>query len=216
LYRHEALCKEIPCTCEFLIQRVWEIRKYHKQAWLAVAIFAGEIIGWWFSGSFAVASDSLHVLTDLAFYFVGVGIARRELLAGTDLPHMRKRGSYMHGALFLFLALLVGLEARERIIEDAFVRNVPWMCVGAVWGFFGNLLQMRISRKPTNVTEKWVHGHNIMDLLASFVVVCATPFLIFDIGRGIDGWASLGVACIMAATGLLALYEARMGHNHTH
>ncbi len=174
-----------------------------------------EFVGWIKSDSFAVISDSMHVAVDFVFFLTGVRVATLELKTGTEMPDARRVGAYVHGVMFLPLAMFVAIAASKRFAGQDRIDGT-WMFFSALFGLLGNIWQVRISRRVHNITEKGAHLHNLTDCLASAVVLVAAPLVMLGAWAQVDVWASLGVALVMVVSGALLIYEARNGHTHHH
>ncbi len=197
---HFRSCLRNPCRCD--IKRYWLI--------LAIAspIILIEFVGSLISGSLALLSDAVHVLTDagaisvaILAEHVGVKNPGRRNLA-------RKLGAFVNAALILGIVVFLVLEAIERINAPRQVFPFPLIIV-AIIGAAGNYWQAQIleSSESEHEGHDALHLHILSDLWQSCAVIVGALLMAIFNKPIIDPIISLIIAAAMTLWSVRLLYK---------
>lgn len=106
--------------------------------------FVGQMLGFYWSDSLALLSDTMHIFTDLlslgmAWFAVRLTRSVPSEARSFGLYRLEVLASFLNGALLLLVAIGIAFEAVERILHPQSISTLP-LLVSAVLGLILNLL----------------------------------------------------------------------------
>lgn len=175
-----------------------EIKRYSLVFVLAVAIFAGEVVGGIISRSLALFADAGHVLTDAIAILVSIVTAHYVKTRKWREESVRAVGGFINVLLLLGIAIWIGFEGIERIYHPRDIASKTMTAI-AVLGALGNWLQYKVlgTLKEEHVTHKAMKLHILSDLLQSITVILGGVAIYFTQKHIIDPILSVGIALWM-------------------
>ncbi|MFQ6085192.1 MAG: cation diffusion facilitator family transporter [Candidatus Bathyarchaeia archaeon] len=140
-------------------------------------IFVAEVIGGLISNSFALLSDSAHMMMHIFAIGIGFGAAKladRPSNKGATFGYHRSEilAALINGLTVIGIAFLVFYGAYVRALSPLEVKSAEMLSIAMV-GLFGNVWVARVLRGAQDLNIKGIFLHVIADTLSSVVVVTA-------------------------------------------
>ncbi|HKM10875.1 MAG: cation diffusion facilitator family transporter [Bacilli bacterium] len=179
-------------------------------AFILNSVFAViEVIGGFFTNSFAIISDGLHDFGDaFALGFAFFLEKKSEQKPDAQYTYGYRRYSVI-SALLTSLILIIGSVV---IIYSAIIRiinpepiNGLWMLIFAVIGLAFNLLAFLITRARSSLNERAINLHMLEDVLGWIVVLIGSVFILIFEWYIIDPILSILVAIYISYHALKSL-----------
>jgi len=143
-----------------------------------------ELAGGWLSGSLALMSDALHMLTDtlaLALSLWAVGVALRPPTRERTFGYHRAEilAALLNGSTLIIISMLIFYEAALRLLDPPEV-EVPLMLAVAVAGLAANAVAAWLlhDRSPHNLNVRGAYLHVLGDLLSSIGVIVGAMLML--------------------------------------
>lgn len=188
-----------------------------RALWIALALNGAFLVveagvGWW-SGSLALLSDAVHMLTDVAALVVAAvaaGARSRPASAVATFGHGRVAvlGGGVNALLSFGAAVVIVREAVERLQHPPTVPGLP-VLVTATLGLFVNLASAwwlhASGDKGVNMRGALIHM--LGDALGSVAAIVAGAVLFFGGPVYVDAVASIVVAAIVAGASVPLLRD---------
>lgn len=182
--------------------------------WASVAINAAitlaEFIAGIVTGSLALMADAVHNLSDVAALLLTIGaryLGRRppSVRHTYGLRRVEILAALINALALLGLAVFIGREAVERLMQPRAIASGPVLIVAAV-ALLGNSVGFLLLRRPgdQDINVRSAAMHLLQDALASVVVILAALFMSSPVGPYLDPIASLivGFSVIWSAVSI--------------
>lgn len=178
---------------------------------ITVVVMAVEFIGSWLSGSIALASDAVHMLTHviaLGISIVGILIARSPACHHRTFGLLRAEvvAAFVNGLFLLAATVWIVVESIDRIVNPQPILTMQMLAV-AILGLGVNIVSiflLRQSRKG-DMNVHSVFLHMVSDAASSVAIVIAAVVIRFTNWIWLDPVVSIGIALLIVfwAGGLL-------------
>lgn len=172
---------------------------FFMTALIAVVELAGGIL----TGSMALLSDALHMITDVTGLAVSFVASKLSAMTPDDRRSFGYRRVEVMAALInaLFLWLLSGFmlrEVYERFLHPVTVQSGPMMIV-AVIGLVSNIISawFLLAHRHTNINIRGAFLHVLSDLAGSVGVILAGAVIYFTGFYRMDTLVSLGIIALI-------------------
>jgi len=169
------------------------------------AFMVVELVGGWLSGSLALMSDALHMLTDtlaLALSLWAVGVALRPPTRERTFGYHRAEilAALLNGSTLIVISVLIFYEAARRLLDPPEV-EVPLMLAVAVAGLAANAVAAWLlhDRTSHNLNVRGAYLHVVGDLLSSIGVIVGAVLML-----ALGWWAADVVISIAIGVIILA------------
>ena len=201
------------CTC------AQEVRHYIQLAKISFGLFLFEIIGGIFSGSMALISDAVHVLTDGIENIINIVVSHLSRKSINE-NMIREAGGIISGLLLLSMGIWIIWEGWERYNNP---QHVEWyMTIIAMVGLCVNIFQKWLHGKALpehrNTQHFWQSWHLWQDIASSIAVIIGGLFMLSSNDLyWIDGILSIAIGLL-----IVVIVSARLlgislhSHDHTH
>lgn len=176
---------------------------------LAIAVIGAfmvvELVGGWLSGSLALMSDALHMLTDtlaLALSLWAVRLALRPPTSERTFGYHRAEilAALLNGSTLIVISVLIFYEAARRLLDPPEV-EVPLMLAVAVAGLAANAAAAWLlhDRSPHSLNVRGAYLHVLGDLLSSIGVIVGAVLML-----ALGWWAADPIISIAIGVIILA------------
>ncbi len=170
---------------------------------LNLAISIAQTIGGLLSGSIALLSDALHNFSDvlsLLISYVAHRLAERKFTTRYTFGLQRAEilAAFINSAVLMGIAIYLGFEAVERMIEPHKVRSmvVVWLAIASiVVNGLSVLLIQSDAKKSINIKSAYLHLFT--DMLTSVAVLIGGLLMKFYGIFWVDGLITLLIACYL-------------------
>lgn len=190
-----------------------EDKKSKKDLYFAIfvtmAVAVIQILGFYFSNSLALLSDTVHVASDMvamAVGFVAMRIALRTPTKHRTFGFHRAEvfSAVLNGAMLIILTIFIAVEAIGRLKYPAEITPLP-LLFAAVVGLIGNIFVAVRLEKNENMNIHSVFLHVAGDALSSIGVIFGAIVIYFTGLVLVDSIITLLIAVILSisAYGLL-------------
>ncbi|MGH7814233.1 MAG: cation diffusion facilitator family transporter [Candidatus Binataceae bacterium] len=183
---------------------------------LAVTLvyFAAEVVGSYLTGSLALLSDAVHMLTDIAalcLSLLTLWISTRPASAEKTYGYLRAEilGALFNGLFLWLLVIFIWIEAAERIRHPHPVAGLGVMGIAivgiAVNSFSAWMTSAGRSEKSGGMAMRAIFVHVVSDLIGSLGVLAAGALAYFAGWNAADPAASIliGVLVLYGSWGLV-------------
>lgn len=212
---HHAYCGESPCVCAFIQSRLLDARVYVWLMIVGVLTSIVQLLCTDASKSFALFSDTLHVVLDVGIFALGFLLARWEIRAGRELNQRRYVTEILQITFLVATAIYIFVEASERLSGAIAHIALRWMLWGGIAGFLGNAVQIGISWRVKRA--RIVQFHNATDLLCSAVAILSAVLMLYGVESTADSIASIMIGLVIMLGALMLLFETLgLRKKHTH
>lgn len=163
-----------------------------------------EAIGGWLSGSLALISDALHMVTDSASLFIALWMAKiSQIPADNNHSYGHGRadtlGAFINGLFMLGIIVFIGYEAINRIINPQPVNGFNVMIIASI-GLMINIVAAYLLHKNSHsLNTKAAFIHVLGDLLGSVAAIVAGIIIYFTGMNIVDPILSLIISAILIA-----------------
>jgi cobalt-zinc-cadmium efflux system protein len=178
-----------------------------------VFLFVEAVVGWW-TGSLALLSDALHMLSDVLGLTVALAAALarqrpRDVVATFGHGRLPVLGGLCNGALALVSALVIVVEAIGRLRHPPEVMGWPVLATAAV-GLLVNLLSAwwLHASGDRGVNMRGALVHMLGDALGSAAAIVAGCIIVAGGPVVVDAVVSLVVAGLVAASAVPLVRDA--------
>ncbi len=173
---------------------------------VATAYFAAELLGGVYTGSLALLSDAIHMLTDIAAICLSLftlWISSRPASGGKTYGYLRAEilGALFNGLFLWLLVIFIWIEAVDRLRNPVRVAGLGVMAIGTVgvavnsfsawmtygWGETGR----------AGIAVRAVFVHVISDLIGTIGVLASGAIVYFTGWRAADPAASMLIGCLI-------------------
>ena len=178
---------------------------------ITVVVMAVEFIGGWLSGSIALVSDAVHMLTHviaLGISIAGILIARRPACHHRTFGLLRAEvvAAFVNGLFLLAATVWIVFESIDRILHPQPILTMQMLAV-AILGLGVNIVSIFLlegSRKG-DMNVHSVFLHMVSDAASSVAIVIAAVLIQFTNWIWLDPAVSIGIALLIVfwAGGLL-------------
>ncbi len=176
---------------------------------VTVAVTVIQILGFYFSNSLALLSDTVHVVSDLLAMTIGFIAMRMALKTPTQrstfgFHRAEVFSAALNGTLLLVLTIFIATEAVQRFAYPSDITPLP-LLFAAIVGLIGNLVVATRLQKNENMNMHSVFLHVAGDALSSIGVIFGAIVIYFTGLAIVDSIVSLLIAVILSisAYGLL-------------
>ncbi|AKK05735.1 cation diffusion facilitator family transporter [Corynebacterium mustelae] len=177
-------------------------------------IFLAELIGGWVSGSLALISDAMHMLSDstgLLVAALAITIARKQASAQATYGYKRIEvlAAFANAISVSAISVWIVYEAFERFNAGEEVNTTIMLVVGTI-GLVANAIGAKVlhNHSHDNMNVRGAYLHVLVDLLGSVaVIVAAICMKFFDI-LWADTVASLLIAALILPRSLKLAWES--------
>ncbi|WP_077961739.1 cation diffusion facilitator family transporter [Ensifer adhaerens] len=174
-----------------------------SRLWASLGLTGGfmlaEVIGGILTGSLALISDAMHMLTDtaaLAIALVAIHVGRRpsDLLRTYGYARFEILAAAFNALLLLGVAFYILYEAWKRLSEPQEIQS-GGMLVIAVIGLLVNLASMRLltSRKDESLNVKGAYLEVWSDMLGSLAVIVGAVVIWLTGWQWVDSLLAVGI-----------------------
>ncbi|WP_429808526.1 cation diffusion facilitator family transporter [Ensifer sp. B1-9] len=174
-----------------------------SRLWASLGLTGGfmlaEVVGGILTGSLALISDAMHMLTDtaaLAIALVAIQIGRRpsDLLRTYGYARFEILAAAFNALLLLAVAFYILYEAWKRLSEPQEIQSAG-MLVIAVIGLLVNLASMRLltSHKDESLNVKGAYLEVWSDMLGSLAVIVGAVVIWFTGWQWVDSLLAVGI-----------------------
>jgi len=184
------------------------------------AIFLAKLLGWRLSGSTAVLSDALESVVNVLAAGFAVGAVRFAAHpADRDHPYGHGKIEFVsaafEGGLITFAALMIVFEATRALATGPGLRSADWGLATTAVAGAGNLALglwlVRTGRAVRSPTLEADGKHVLSDAWTTAGVLASLALVRLTGVRWLDPLAALGVAVLLAWTGLRLVRDAGAG-----
>jgi cobalt-zinc-cadmium efflux system protein len=167
---------------------------------------AAEFIGGYYSGSLALISDAVHLLTDIAalcLALLTLWISTRPASAGKTYGYMRAEilGALANGLFLWLLVIFIWVEAIQRLRNPHPVAGVTVIAIGAVGlgvnGFSALMTHPRADSGHPGIAVRAVFVHVLSDLIGTAGVMISGALVLFFGWREADSIVSLLIGALV-------------------
>jgi cobalt-zinc-cadmium efflux system protein len=181
---------------------------------LILAFLVGEVVAAIVGHSLVLFADAGHMLTDVAALGMSawaIRLARRPAQGRWTFGFQRAEivSAAINGVTLVAIALLIGVEAIQRLISPQHVRGglvLTVAIIGAIINVIASWLLRKTNRSSLNMRGAYVHI--LTDLFAFIGTGVAGVIIIFSHWERADAIASLFVVALMAKTAWRLLRDA--------
>ena len=174
-----------------------------SRLWASLGLTGGfmlaEVVGGVLTGSLALISDAMHMLTDtaaLAIALVAIHVGRRpsDLLRTYGYARFEILAAAFNALLLLAVAFYILYEAWKRLSEPQEIQS-GGMLVIAVIGLLVNLALMRLltSHKDESLNVKGAYLEVWSDMLGSLAVIVGAAVIWFTGWKWVDSLLAVGI-----------------------
>ncbi|OKP77267.1 cation transporter [Ensifer adhaerens] len=174
-----------------------------SRLWASLGLTGGfmlaEVVGGILTGSLALISDAMHMLTDtaaLAIALVAIHVGRRpsDLLRTYGYARFEILAAAFNALLLLGVAFYILFEAWKRLSEPQEIQS-GGMLVIAVIGLLVNLASMRLltSHKDENLNVKGAYLEVWSDMLGSLAVIVGAVVIWLTSWQWVDSLLAVGI-----------------------
>lgn len=174
-----------------------------SRLWGALALTGGfmlaEVIGGIWTGSLALISDAMHMLTDaaaLAIALVAIHVGRRpsDLLRTYGYARFEILAAAFNALLLLAVAFYILYEAWQRLSLPQEIQSGGMLLI-AVIGLVVNLISMRLltSHKDESLNVKGAYLEVWSDMLGSVAVIAGAAIIWFTGWQWVDSLLAVGI-----------------------
>ncbi|MBD9506303.1 cation transporter [Ensifer sp. ENS10] len=174
-----------------------------SRLWASLGLTGGfmlaEVVGGVLTGSLALISDAMHMLTDtaaLAIALVAIHVGRRpsDLLRTYGYARFEILAAAFNALLLLAVAFYILYEAWKRLSEPQEIQS-GGMLVIAVIGLLVNLASMRLltSHKDESLNVKGAYLEVWSDMLGSLAVIVGAAVIWFTGWQWVDSLLAVGI-----------------------
>ena len=174
-----------------------------SRLWASLGLTGGfmlaEVVGGVLTGSLALISDAMHMLTDtaaLAIALVAIHVGRRpsDLLRTYGYARFEILAAAFNALLLLAVAFSILYEAWKRLSEPQEIQS-GGMLVIAVIGLLVNLASMRLltSHKDESLNVKGAYLEVWSDMLGSLAVIVGAAVIWFTGWKWVDSLLAVGI-----------------------
>ncbi|PSJ61203.1 cation diffusion facilitator family transporter [Pseudaminobacter soli (ex Li et al. 2025)] len=178
-----------------------------SRLWMALGLtgfyFLVELIGGFVTGSLALISDAMHMLTDtmaLAIALLAIHLGRRpaDLLRTYGYARFEILAAAFNALLLLGVAFYILYEAYVRLFEPEQIASLG-MLVIAVVGLVVNLVSMRLltSHKDESLNVKGAYLEVWADMLGSLGVILGAAVIWLTGWLWVDSLVAVGIGFII-------------------
>lgn len=180
-----------------------ELRALVTVLGFTAVIFFAELIGGWYSGSLALISDAMHMLSDSTGLVVAAtAIVFARQAASKSATYGNKRlevvAALINAVSVSAISVWIVLEAFERLRSAAVVNTTMMLVVGVI-GLVANVFGAVILRghAHNNLNLKGAYLHVLVDLCGSIAVIIAAIVMKITGITWADTVASLLIAALI-------------------
>lgn len=174
-----------------------------SRLWASLGLTGGfmlaEVVGGVLTGSLALISDAMHMLTDtaaLAIALVAIHVGRRpsDLLRTYGYARFEILAAAFNALLLLAVAFYILYEAWKRLSEPQEIQS-GGMLVIAVIGLLVNLASIRLltSHKDESLNVKGAYLEVWSDMLGSLAVIVGAAVIWFTGWKWVDSLLAVGI-----------------------
>ncbi len=174
-----------------------------SRLWASLGLTGGfmlaEVVGGVLTGSLALISDAMHMLTDtaaLAIALVAIHVGRRpsDLLRTYGYARFEILAAAFNALLLLGVAFYILYEAWKRLSEPQEIQS-GGMLVIAIIGLLVNLASMRLltSHKDESLNVKGAYLEVWSDMLGSLAVIVGAALIWFAGWQWVDSLLAVGI-----------------------
>ncbi|MBZ7921064.1 cation diffusion facilitator family transporter [Ensifer adhaerens] len=174
-----------------------------SRLWASLGLTGGfmlaEVVGGVLTGSLALISDAMHMLTDtaaLAIALVAIHVGRRpsDLLRTYGYARFEILAAAFNALLLLAVAFYILYEAWKRLSEPQEIQS-GGMLVIAIIGLLVNLASMRLltSHKDESLNVKGAYLEVWSDMLGSLAVIVGAAVIWFTGWQWVDSLLAVGI-----------------------
>ncbi|MBK5568387.1 cation diffusion facilitator family transporter [Ensifer sp. SSB1] len=174
-----------------------------SRLWASLGLTGGfmlaEVVGGVLTGSLALISDAMHMLTDtaaLAIALVAIHVGRRpsDLLRTYGYARFEILAAAFNALLLLGVAFYILYEAWKRLSEPQEIQS-GGMLVIAIIGLLVNLASMRLltSHKDESLNVKGAYLEVWSDMLGSLAVIVGAALIWFTGWQWVDSLLAVGI-----------------------
>lgn len=174
-----------------------------SRLWASLGLTGGfmlaEVVGGVLTGSLALISDAMHMLTDtaaLAIALVAIHVGRRpsDLLRTYGYARFEILAAAFNALLLLAVAFYILYEAWKRLSEPQEIQS-GGMLVIAVIGLLVNLASMRLltNHKDESLNVKGAYLEVWSDMLGSLAVIVGAAVIWFTGWQWVDSLLAVGI-----------------------
>src|SRR5216683_626305 len=170
------------------------------------AYFATELVGGYLTGSLALLSDAVHMLTDIAALCLGMltlWISTRPASSAKTYGYLRAEilGALFNGLFLWVLVIFIWIEAVERLHDPPAVHGLTVMAIALVgiavnsfsaWMTFGDA-----DEGQAGMAVHAIFVHVVSDLVGSLGVLTAGALSYFTGWQAADPAVSLFIGCLI-------------------
>jgi len=173
----------------------------------ATALYcAAEFIGGYYSGSLALISDAIHLLTDIAalcLALLTLWISTRPASAAKTYGYMRAEilGALANGLFLWLLVIFIWVEAIERLRNPRPVAGLAVIAIGAlglvVNGFSAWMTHAGLESGRPGIAVRAVFVHVLSDLIGTAGVMISGALVLFFRWQQADSIVSLLIGALV-------------------
>lgn len=182
---------------------------------ITATVMLVQIVGALLTGSLALLADAAHMFTDasaLVVALIASAVAARPANDRRTYGYQRAEvfGALLNAAILIALALWVGLEGVQRLVDPAGIEIAGgWMLVVAVIGLVANAVSLWLLSvaQRENINARGAYLEVLGDLIGSIAVIVAAVVIIVTGWLPADAIASLAVAAMIVPRAVSLLRE---------
>ncbi|MEI2301509.1 cation diffusion facilitator family transporter [Ensifer sp. MJa1] len=174
-----------------------------SRLWASLGLTGGfmlaEVVGGILTGSLALISDAMHMLTDtaaLAIALVAIHVGRRpsDLLRTYGYARFEILAAAFNALLLLAVAFYILYEAWQRLFEPQQIQSGGMLAI-AVIGLLVNLASMRLltSHKDESLNVKGAYLEVWSDMLGSLAVIVGAVIIWLTGWQWVDSLLAVGI-----------------------
>lgn len=177
-------------------------------------IFFAELFGGWYSGSLALISDAMHMLSDstgLVVAVIAMMFARRAATKTATYGYKRIEviAALLNAASVSVISIWIVFESIERFRGGETI-DVPVMLTVGIIGLVANIIGALVlhNHAHDNMNVRGAYLHVLVDLFGSIAVIVAALIMQFTTIMWADTVASLIIAALILPRSLKLAWES--------
>lgn len=178
-----------------------ELSNLKKSLFISFLILIIQLVGWYFSNSLALLSDSGHVFSDiiaLSTSFLAIWIATKKSSSRRTFGFHRLEvfAALFNGILLILMAISIGIEALGRFNSSSEISALP-VLFSSIIGLIGNLYVAYKLQHEENLNIRSAFIHAAADALSSIGVILGAIIILFSGLFIVDAIVSLIISVII-------------------
>ena len=213
--------KIIELLCfEFLELQAMPIRIQRMIALLAVVLFLGKLLAWYFTHSVAILTDALESIVNMATGFIGlysVTLAAKPRDKNHPFGHGKIEyiSAAIEGSLICLAGLVIIYEAIVKLIHPSPIHSldvgIVLTLITGIINYFAGTYAIREGKKHKSTTVEAAGKHIRVDAYSTFAIIIGLILLRFTNWIWIDSVVALIFAILILTTGYQVLRKSLSG-----